>query len=202
MSEPNGTETTESAPRKGRKLIILALPLILILLGGGAFGYFYLGSSAADDEKTAKAEKNHDDEDSHSDEEDSPEETGKKKSSKKSSVKDTLPSDENVKQVVELQPFVVNLTDPDNDRYLRLTLSVGVGEDEGGGGGHGGKPDVLFTTRIRNAMLAVLTLKSSDDVLTVEGKAKLRKELLKAAQSASEHPHVEAIYITDFIVQL
>ena len=30
----------------------------------------------------------------------------------------------------------------------------------------------------------------------------LRKELLKAAQAASEEPHVQAIYITDFIVQL
>lgn len=199
MSAPQGTETTESAPKKGRKLIILALPLLLILLGGGTFWYFYLSSSAADNEKSAKAEKNYDEEDSHSDEEKNfSEETGKKKSSKKSSHKEALPSDEDVKQIVELQPFVVNLTDPDNDRYLRLTVSVGVGEDDGG---HG-KPDILFTTRIRNAMLAVLTLKSSDDVLTVEGKAKLRKELLKAAQSASEHPHVEAIYITDFIVQL
>ena len=51
-------------------------------------------------------------------------------------------------------------------------------------------------------MLAVLTTKKSEDVLSVEGKTKLRKELLEAAQAASEEPHVEAIYITDFIVQL
>ena len=55
---------------------------------------------------------------------------------------------------------------------------------------------------IPNAMLAVIADKKSEDVLTVEGKAKLRKELLKAAQAASEEPHVRAIYITDFIVQL
>jgi flagellar FliL protein len=64
------------------------------------------------------------------------------------------------------------------------------------------KPGTLFTTRIRNAMLALLTTKTSEDVLTVEGKAKLRKELLRAARAASEEPKVEAIYITEFIVQL
>ncbi len=51
-------------------------------------------------------------------------------------------------------------------------------------------------------MLAVLSVKKSDDVLTVDGKSKLRKELLEAAQSASDEGKVEAIYITDFIVQL
>lgn len=51
-------------------------------------------------------------------------------------------------------------------------------------------------------MLAVLAQKKSDDVLSAEGKVKLRKELLKAAQAVSTEPEVEAIYITDFIVQL
>ena len=51
-------------------------------------------------------------------------------------------------------------------------------------------------------MLAVLSDKKSEEILSVEGKTKLRKELLQAAQAASENPEVKAIYITDFIVQL
>jgi flagellar basal body-associated protein FliL len=57
-------------------------------------------------------------------------------------------------------------------------------------------------TRVKHAMLSVLTTKKSTDVLTVEGKQKLREELLDAAESASEKPKVKAVYITDFIVQL
>jgi flagellar basal body-associated protein FliL len=79
-----------------------------------------------------------------------------------------------------------------------MTVSLGIDGAEVAGE----KPDQLFTTRVRNALLAVLSEKKSDQILTVEGKNKLRKELLKAAQSASENPEVKAIYITDFIVQL
>ena len=41
---------------------------------------------------------------------------------------------------------------------MRLTVNVGIGGEEGG---KEAKPDPLFTTRIRNAMLAVLTSNAS-----------------------------------------
>jgi len=63
------------------------------------------------------------------------------------------------------------------------------------------KPDPVFTTRVRNAVLAVLMTKSSADVLSAEGKAALRKELLQAIRAAAEEPRVLAIYITELIVQ-
>lgn len=78
-----------------------------------------------------------------------------------------------------------------------MSVSLGVGE-----GGESEKPDQLFITRVRNAMLSVLSDKSSEEILSMEGKAKLRKQLLKAAQAAADEPEVQAIYITDFIVQL
>ena len=114
------------------------------------------------------------------------------------SLAGALQDDEDVKQVVELQPFIVNLADVEEARYLRMTVSLGIGGDDAGG--H--DPDPIFLAKVKNAMLAVLAVKRSDDVLTVDGKAKLRKELLEAAQTADEDGHVEAIYITDFIVQL
>lgn len=200
---PEATETdasTEAAPKRKRKLILI-LPVLLLLIAGGTVAFFYLRpvagkSDAAKSEKSAaskekkKASKNSDE-----DAEDG-EETAKSKSNSTPEVlKSVLPEDEEVKQVVELQPFVVNLADTEEARYLRLTVSVGVGES-------GEKPDALFITRVRNAMLGILSGKKSDEILTVEGKKTLRKELLNAAQAASEEPHVQAIYITDFIVQL
>ena len=108
----------------------------------------------------------------------------------------SVPDDGDVKQVVELQPFIVNLADDSEPRYLRMTVSVGLAESGEA------KPDPLFTTKVRTAMLAVLTSKRSEEILTVEGKATLRKELLGAARAAVSEPEVHAIYITDFIVQL
>ena len=98
--------------------------------------------------------------------------------------------------MLELQPFIINLADQGEAHYLRMTVSIGIGETKEE------KPDPLLTTRVRNAMLAVLTTKTSEEVLTEQGKAVLRKELLKAARAAVEEPSIEAIYITDFIVQM
>ena len=102
-----------------------------------------------------------------------------------------------VSEVVELQPFIINLADENEPRYLRMTVSLGLSAEGGEG-----KADPLFTTKVRNALLNVMTTKRSQDVLTVEGKALLRKQLLIAAREAVSKPRVSAIYITDFIVQL
>lgn len=191
------TETTESEvpAKQGSKKFLIIIVLAVVLLGGGGAGaYFFLFSkSAADSEEAAKGKSTK--KAKAADEEDTGEDTSSKKSS---SVKSALPKDEDVKKIIELQPFIVNLADENEARYLRLTVSLGVGGAEGGEE----KPDQLFITRVRNAMLAVLSEKKSEDILSNEGKGKLRKELLKAAQAASEEPEVKAIYITDFIVQL
>lgn len=196
MSENETTVAGAEAPAEkkkgGKKLILIAVVLILLLGGGGTGFYFWriAETQAAETEKET------------GDEKPSTKKTGKKadeeeKSSERSgAIKSAIPEDEEVKMVVELPPFIVNLADTDQARYLRMTVSLGVeGEEEE-------KPDQLFMTRVRNAMLAVLSDKTSDQILTVEGKSKLRKELLQAAKAASEEPQVKAIYITDLIVQL
>ena len=191
------TETTESEvpEKKGSKKFLIIIILAVVLLGGGGGGaYFFLFSSkSAEDTEVAKGKSS-----KKSKAKEKAEEEPEEKSEKSSSLKDSIPNDEEVKEIVELQPFIVNLADEGEARYLRLSVSLGIG---GGEGGHE-KPSPLLITRVRNAMLAVLSEKKSDEVLTNSGKAKLRKELLKAAKAAAEDAHIEAIYITDFIVQL
>lgn len=190
QNQNSAPDTAGKEKKGGKKFLIIGILAVLLLGGAGGGFYFWKASKAA-----AAGE----------------EETPKKKGSKKAegeetasgenngALKESIPDDEEVKAVVELPPFIVNLADAEQARYLRMTVSLGVGGEEGG---KSEKPDQLFMTRVRNAMLAVLGEKKSDEILTVEGKAKLRKELLNAAQAASEEPHVQAIYITDFIVQL
>jgi len=171
-------ETEQPRKKKGmRKRLVLIILLILILAAGGGGGFYYWrhraavrspGTTEAADHKTGNGQK-------HS----------------------TAQGDEtDVKEVIELQPFIVNLADRNETRYLRMTISLGVGDSSDG------KPDPIYTTRVRNAILAIITTKTSDQVLTVEGKAELRKEMLGAARSAVNKPEVQAIYITDFIVQM
>jgi flagellar FliL protein len=180
------------------KLIIIIALAAVIVIGGGVGGFLYWRSLSAATTETAgkkpteKKSAKTDTEKSGGDGE-----TGKTDKKAADSIKNTLPKDEGVKKIVEMPPFIVNLADADQARYLRMSVSLGI---EGEAASE--KPDTLFTTRIRNAMLAVLSEKKSEDILTSEGKAKLRKELLAAAQAASEEPFVAAIYITDFIVQL
>lgn len=199
MSDTTTTETgtKPAAPaKKSRKLLMIILAVVLLGAGGGGW-YFYSHSKAsAAAAKPEKAKKAHAGEEEEAGEEASDEESGKKKT-KSAATEFSLPDDSKVKEVVELLPYVVNLADKDQARYLRLTVSVGISSSDSTE-----KPGSLFTTRIRNAMLALLTSKTSEDVLSIEGKAKLRKELLRAAQAVSEEPKVEAIYITEFIVQL
>ena len=178
-----------------KTIIIISVAAVVLVAGGGGGAYFFLQKSQAAAKTTAEKGKkgaaNSEDEEAASDE-------PAAKKAKADSLE--LPDDSLVKHVIELQPYIVNLADQGEARYLRLTVSLGVGGEDGAE--EAKKPNPLFTTRVRNAMLAVLTTKSSAEVLTAEGKAKLRKDLLRAARAASEEPHVEAIYITEFIVQL
>jgi flagellar FliL protein len=177
----NINDAEETAPKKKSKKLLMIIVLVVVLLAGGSGGfYFWTRMSHAQAEKK----------DEHKEEN-----TAAKK---EAGEKFSLPEDDEVKSVVELQPFIVNLADMESARYLRMTVSVGIGEE----GGSEEKPDSLFLTRVKNAMLSVLSVKKSSDVLSVEGKQKLREELLQAAQAASAKPKVHAIYITDFIVQL
>lgn len=211
MSEPatpDNSDATAEKPKKSRKLIFIIMALVLLVAVGGG-GFFYARSAGANEaekkpsakkKKQARDDEEPDEKASDEDEAKTSDDEEAKSSGEagKKRVALDLPDDSEVKHIVELQPFIVNLADHDEGRYLRLTVSLGLGGEEA----EKEKPDVLFTTRVRNAMLAVLTNKTSAEVLSAEGKAALRKELLRAARAVSDDPPVEAIYITDFIVQL
>ena len=191
--------TNDAAPKKkGRKKLIIIV-VALLLLGGGGGGFFFWrhqsAANAAEGDKESKKEKGKKEKDKGKDKKKD------KESSESSESKTELPEedDSEVKEVIELQPFIVNLADKNESRYLRMSVSLGIGES---GGGEEAKADPLFTTRVRNAILAIVTTKTTDEILTVEGKTKLRKEMLSAAQSVVEKPEIHAIYITDFIVQM
>jgi flagellar FliL protein len=156
------------------------ISMVLILLAGGGGGFYFWRVRAASKARAANeaAAKKDQPGDQH----------GKTQNGEG--------TDADVTQVIELQPFIVNLADKNESRYLRMTISLGVAEAVEV------KVDALFTTKIRNAILATISTRTSDQILTVEGKAELRKDMLNAARAAASKPEVLTIYITDFIIQM
>jgi len=110
-------------------------------------------------------------------------------------------SSQQVKAVLHLESFVVNLADPEENRFLRIGIDLGlensVTAKEGKDKGEGEVP----TARIRDSILAVLSTWHSDALLAPEGKQKLKDELAHALQERVPELGVKEIYFTDFLVQ-
>lgn len=103
-----------------------------------------------------------------------------------------------VKSVMHLEPFVVNLADPEDNRFLRVGIDLGL---ETTSSAKEGKEAGVPTSRVRDCILAVLSTWHSDALLAPEGKQKLKDELLHALQDRAPELGAKEVYFTDFLVQ-
>jgi flagellar FliL protein len=104
------------------------------------------------------------------------------------------------KGVLHLEPFVVNLADPEDNRFLRVGIDLGLGKPFSGKAGKGGEGDVP-SARVRDCILFVLSTWRSDALLAPDGKQKLKDEILHALQDRVPELGVKEVYFTDFLVQ-
>ncbi len=107
-----------------------------------------------------------------------------------------------ITSVLKLEPFVLNLTDPEAKTYLRVTMELGLNKPSAGkekkeGAADAGPPVGL----VRDTILTVLAVGKSEELLTPEGKAKLKEDLLSALQQRAPDLGVEEIYFTEFLIQ-
>jgi flagellar FliL protein len=166
------------APKKGpKKLIIIIVAVVLVLvLGGGAAAFFIMKKKAA--EAAAAA-----DGDGEVAEESHPKEAAKGAKHGKDEHA-TPPS------FVPLDPFIVNLADRDAERFAQIGLTLQV-EDP-----HLAEEFKTYMPAIRNAVLMILSHKTSQELLTQEGKEKLASEIRREAARAMgyevEDPEEEA----------
>ena len=94
---------------------------------------------------------------------------------------------------VQLEPFILNLADPEGDRFLRVSLSV-VFE------GHV-VPSAAEQVRLRDRILTILSSKTADEVTSFEGKEALRRELEGSIARTFEGSEVDELFFTEFLVQ-
>jgi flagellar FliL protein len=180
--------------------LVLIIVAVLLLGGGGAYYFLVMGKPAAAAAKK-KGQRVHSDKDAHA--EDEEQEDGEEHASEE----DEDDEDEGghggghgeAKGPV-IEPFVVNLADSGSRRYLRVSLKLKLKKQEESG--------PLLEARmpqVRDAVLMLLSGKTTDQLLSVEGKTMLRTELIDRLNTVLKKKNlkktVKNLYFTEFLIQ-
>lgn len=119
-----------------------------------------------------------------------------KKTDKKENTTHASETKHEVKATHELAEFIVNLADRDPAHFAKVTIALGLSEPI-----HNEEEMKKHEPPIRDAVLELLTAKTYEELLTTEGKAKLKKQILKRVQEIMGEEKVGEIYFTNFAMQ-
>ena len=97
--------------------------------------------------------------------------------------------------IYDVEPFIVNLADTPEVRYLKLTVKLELDNQDASAELASRVPQV------RDTILVLLTSKDSASIRTPQGKFQLRDEITQRVNSLLPKPGVRAAYFTDFVVQ-
>ena len=101
-----------------------------------------------------------------------------------------------VLSVMHLESFVVNLSGASENGYLRVGIDLGVATDP-----RQSEKQAASIGRLRDAILSVLATQKVDELLTAEGKVKLKQDMLVAINDRVPEVQCKEIYFTEFLVQ-
>jgi len=97
--------------------------------------------------------------------------------------------------IVTMEPFIVNIYDGQDLRYLRVRVELEVASEE-----------VKVETearkaQLRDAILVLLTTKTMLDIRDQQGKNQLRQEIFTVSNNILPPGKLKKVYFTDFVVQ-
>jgi flagellar protein FliL len=115
----------------------------------------------------------------------------------KTKFKSSGPVREEVKATLALEPFLVNLADKEEVRFVKTTFQLGLAQEPS----EEAKNSVVIAS-IRDSIISLLSSKTSEQILTPEGKDKLREEIRSRIRPIAPRMKVLEVYIVDFVVQL
>ena len=97
--------------------------------------------------------------------------------------------------VMELEPFLLNLADRDELRFLKVSIKLELDRPEE-------KTDYQNKVpAIRDALLVLLSSKESQLLRTVNGKRRIREEIQTRVNGVMSKGKVANVFFTDFIIQ-
>lgn len=138
----------DAAPSGGKKkLLIILIAVLVLVLGGGGAALMLLKKKPAEGEDGEEAAA--------------------------PVVSHAKPKPGTPPTFVPLDPFTVNLSDKDVDRFAQIGVTLEVGD------AHVAEQLKAYMPAIRNNVLMVLSHKTSTELLTREGKEKLAREIMR-----------------------
>jgi len=105
------------------------------------------------------------------------------------------PANEKQGYIYSMDPFLVNLADPEQPRYLKVRIDIESMES---------KANDEYEKRLpqlRDAVLISLSSKKANEILDSEGKGKLKEEIAGRINSQLHRFKIKKLYFTEFVVQ-
>lgn len=169
-------ETAEAKPKSSKLWTLLVVALGLIVVGALSFQFLskFMENRSAAVSASDKAETKGK----------APAEGAK---AKRAEVKSTL----------ALDPFLVNLADKDEIRFVKATFHLGVEEANSDA-----SKNPVELALMRDTIISLLSCKTSAQILSPEGKNKLREEIRDRINAVAPKAKVQEVFIVEFIVQL
>lgn len=97
--------------------------------------------------------------------------------------------------VMELDPFLLNLADRNEIRFLKVSIKLELDRPEE-------KTDFQNKVpAIRDALLVLLSSKESQLLRTVNGKRRIREEIMTRVNGVMNKGKILNVFFTDFIIQ-
>jgi len=103
------------------------------------------------------------------------------------------PKKQEVKGTMNLDPFLVNLADKESVSYVKATFQLGLDKAPG-------EVEAPVIAAARDTILSLLSAKTTEQILTVEGKTQLREEIRNRVNAVLPASKVLEVYIVDFVV--
>jgi len=152
---------------KGKLIIFLVVFLLLAVGGGAAYKFLVLDKKKAAESKEKQAEK----------------------------IIEEIKATENVGVMFDLGTFVVNLADPDIERYLKVSIVLELKDQKVQQEAQKRLP------QIKDAITTLLLTKRSSEIRTPEGIEFLKEEIAKRVNAILPLGGVKNVYFTEFIIQ-
>ncbi|WP_028840759.1 flagellar basal body-associated FliL family protein [Thermodesulfobacterium hveragerdense] len=120
---------------------------------------------------------------------------GKKGEEKEEGKKGAKKEKVEVKVIYPMEPVVVNLLEPTGKRYLQVRLALGVADKKAE------EKIKVKEPMIRDVIITYLSSKTPEEVIQPEAKETIKKDLLMKINEALGDEILQAVYITQYIVE-
>ena len=97
--------------------------------------------------------------------------------------------------MVNLDPFIVNIIDEEESRYLKAAITLELNTPEGAA------EISQRMAQVKDAILLLVGNKTFGELQDLQGKIQLRAELINRLNSVLLKGKIKRIYFTDFVVQ-